>query len=129
MSTKAQAPVAPTTTTTTASSAQSPPPTVKTNRSISLNSNYLKSPPGLFRILLIVFYFGGWVSAASIPKIFNGQIIRLPTNYEEVRSAYLFFTIVGFIGSIILYLCVLLKFVHAEIVNKLPWILLVNIIY
>jgi hypothetical protein len=51
MSTKGQAPVAPTTAATTSSD---PPPTVKANRSISLNLNYLKSAPGIFRILLIV---------------------------------------------------------------------------
>ena len=39
MSTKGQAPVAPTTAATTSSD---PPPTVKANRSISLNLNYLK---------------------------------------------------------------------------------------
>jgi hypothetical protein len=57
MSQKAQAPIAPTTVTSTTSTSTAPTPsTVKAKRSININSNYLKSAPGIFRILLIVNY-------------------------------------------------------------------------
>lgn len=146
MSEKPQAPViniplessnvATATATTTTTSSSSPPQTnVKPKKtstpsstsSASLNKTYLKSPLGFLRLLLIILYLGGWISASSIPKLYSGRLIPLPSNYEEVRSAYLFFTVTGFLASIILYIIVLINLVHANVLNKLPWILLVFI--
>ena len=50
----------------------------------------------------------------------------MTSDYADTRAAFLFFTIIGWIGSMGLYVFVMLNIVHYKFFDKLPWILIVN---
>ena len=99
------------------------------NSRIGLNKNYLFSIVAILRIIIIVFQFAAWVAAASIPKLINGVYYYYSSEFAATRAAYLFFSIVGFIGSIMLFVLHVLNVVNLGGLQKIPWILLVFIFF
>ena len=99
------------------------PPTVSqpnmpsTNQLFRINKNYLFSLTGILRLAIVIFQFAAFISAASVPKIISGQYI-MPQVFADTRSAYLFFSIVGFILALIIYLLFLLNLVYARFLGK-----------
>lgn len=105
------------------SNIQGPPPTVSqpaqptVPKRVGFNRNYLLSITGILRFLLILFQFAAWVSAAAVKKPGSD----LPGEIDASRSAYLFFSIVGFIIALFLFLFNVLNIVSLGFLNKLPW--------
>ncbi len=91
---------------------------------VKFNRGYLLSLQGILRFLIIIFQFAGWVSAAAVPVLISGQYF-MPTDYAQTRSAYLFFSIVGFLFGIIFFLVYLFNIVNLNKINKIPWNLIV----
>jgi len=102
------------------------PPTVSQptmpsdNQLFKLNRKYLFSLTGLLRLAIIIFQFAGWISAASVPKIINGQYV-MPSAFADTRGAYLFFSIVGFVLAIVIFIMFFLNLVYAKFIDKIPW--------
>lgn len=71
-----------------------------------------------------LFQFAGWVSAAAIPKPNYGPY--LPYDFDATRSAYLFFSIVGWILAIAFFVLMIMNIVNWNFFARLPWILLVS---
>ena len=109
------------------------PPTVSqptmpsNNQLFRLNRKYLLSLTGLLRLAIIIFQFAGWVSAASVPKIINAQYV-MPSAFADTRGAYLFFSIVGFVLAIIIFILFLLNLVYAKFIDKIPWSITVSLL-
>ena len=91
---------------------------------IKFSRGYLFSLQGILRFLIIIFQFAGWVSAAAVPVLISGQYF-MPVDYAQTRSAYLFFSIVGFLFGIIIYFVYLFNVVNLNKLNKIPWHLIV----
>ena len=77
----------------------------------NLNLNFFK-----------LFQFAAWVSAAAVKKGYD-----LPGEIDASRSAYLFFSIVGFIIALFLFLLNVLNIVSLGFFNRLPWGFIVSI--
>ncbi len=93
-------------------------PNMPTNTQLfKINRNYLFSLTGILRVAIVIFQFAAFVSAASVPKIIQGQYF-MPQAFADTRSAYLFFSIVGCILALIVYLIFLLNLVHARFLGK-----------
>lgn len=114
------------------------------SQKIGFNKNFL--PAAFLRLLLIVnvrlkiymsinfdililtftwekvFQFAGWVAAAAAPK---DSPFYMPYEFSATRSAYLFFSIVGWIISIVLFFFIILNIANVSIFGRLPWILMV----
>ena len=108
------------------SNVQSPPTVAQpatpayTNARIKLNRDYLLSPDGILRLLIVIFQFCAWVSAAAVPVLVSGQYF-MPADFAATRSAYLFFSIVGWLLGIIIYGSYLMNIVNLNGINKVPW--------
>lgn len=89
---------------------------------IMFTRSYLISITGILRIALIVFQFCAWVSAASVLKATGSN--EMPGDIKASRSAYLFFSIVGWLLAIFLFLLHALNVVSLGFFNKLPWSLI-----
>ncbi len=105
------------------SSAQ--PATPANSQRIKLTKEYLFSLQGILRACIIVFQFCAWVSAAAVPVLISGQY-TMPPEFAATRSAYLFFSIVGFLLGIIIYVSFLMNIVNLNIFNKIPWSIVVS---
>lgn len=94
------------------------------NHSINLSPNTLINydPIHLFKL----FQFAQWVSAAALPKNINGQY-WLPSDFDQTRSACLFFSILGFLLSLIFYVCYALDFSSRLDESDMPLSLIVSI--
>lgn len=100
------------------------------------NKNYVKSIAGLLRLILILFYFAAWVSLACVSQTFHGKVTNIDElikNYgvvgnieanQDIRSAFLFFTVAGFVGSLLLYILIATNLVHNRALKGLPWTLI-----
>ena len=110
---------------------QGGPPTVSQptmpsdNQLFRLNRKYIFSLTGILRIEIVIFQFAAFVSAASVPKIINGGY-NMPSAFADTRGAYLFFSIVGFVLALIIYLMFLLNLVYAKFIDKIPWSITVS---
>lgn len=123
------------------------PSTPTVQQRIMFNKKYLASITGILRIALIVtskpnlnnlelvlifnlnlnlklFQFAAWISAAAVLKPNDGTV-PLPSDLAASRSAYLFFSIVGFVLAIVLFLMNVLNIVSLGFLNRLPWGLIV----
>ena len=80
---------------------------------------------GILRAIIIVFQFCGWVSAAAVPVLISGKYY-MPNDLSATRSAYLFFSIVGFLFGIFIYVGYLMNVVNLNKVNKVPWNIIVS---
>jgi hypothetical protein len=66
-----------------------------------------------------LFQFAGWVSAAAVPKLINGQFY-LPSDLDDTRNAYLFFSTIGFVLAIIFYFAILFNIIYKF--ESIPWL-------
>jgi uncharacterized membrane protein len=89
---------------------------------IILTKSYLISITGILRVALIIFQFAAWISAAAVLNP-TGKA-DMPSDIAATRSAYLFFSIVGFFIAIILFVLHALNIVSLGFFNKLPWSLI-----
>ena len=99
----------------------------KTLKDIEINKSYIVSFVGILRIGIILSQFGGCISAASIPKLerLSGEFF-LTGEIEHIRSAYLFFSIVGIFKAGCIFLIFALDlFDYLNFLNKLPWRIIV----
>ncbi len=74
---------------------------------------------------------------ACVNKIFNGREkdvdkILLNNKYvsemeynQDIRSAFLFFTVTGYVWSLSIYILIAFNIVHQKIFEKIPWIFIV----
>jgi uncharacterized integral membrane protein len=67
-------------------------------------------------LIIKLFQFAAWVSAAAVRKGYD-----LPGEIDASRGAYLFFSIVGFILALIIFLVHVLNIVSLGFFNRLPW--------
>lgn len=81
---------------------------------------YFKVRKKIFFSINKLFQTAGWIAIAAVPKIYNAQIF-LPPEFAATRDAYLFFSIVGFLLSIFIFLLFFLNIVSLGYLNKLPW--------
>lgn len=95
------------------------PPSRTVPQRIGFNKNYVTTITGILRIALILFQFCAWVSAAAVSK---GE--TLPGEIAATRSAYLFFSIVGWLLAIILFLVSAFNVISLGFFNTLPWALI-----
>lgn len=100
------------------------PATPANSQRFKLTKEYMLSLQGILRALIIVFQFCAWVSAAAVPVLISGQY-TMPPEFASTRSAYLFFSIVGFLLGIIFYVCYLVNIVNLNGLNRLPWNIIV----
>jgi len=87
---------------------------------IIANGRYLMSLPGILRLSLILFQFAAWVSAAAVIK--PGASTALPGDMDASRSAYLFFSIVGWILALVLFLINFFNIISLGGFNRIPWL-------
>ena len=102
------------------------PATPAKSQRIQLVKEYMLSLEGILRALIVLFQFCAWVSAAAVPVLISGQY-TMPPEFASTRSAYLFFSIVGFLLGIIFYVCYLMNIVNLNGLNKIPWHIIVCI--
>ena len=100
------------------------PATPANSQRIQLNKSYITSLDGILRLLIVVFQFAAWVSAAAVPILISGKYF-MPTDFAQTRSAYLFFSILGFLFGIIIYVIYLMNIVNLNKLNRIPWHLIV----
>lgn len=86
---------------------------------IVVNCKYLMSLTGILRFLLILFQFAAWVSAAAVLKA--GSNGAIPGDMDASRSAYLFFSIVGWLIAIFLFILNFLNIISLGGFNRVPW--------
>ncbi len=97
------------------------------NRKAHYNRIFIKNQNLFICLNLIIYYsliidkifqFAGWVSAAAVPKLINGEYYLL-SDFNDTRNAYLFFSTVGFCLAIIFYLFLLFNLVQKF--TSIPW--------
>ena len=97
--------------------------TVRPPGRIALNDSYLKSVPGIVRIVLILSHIGGVISAILISNFSNKPI---GNDFSVTRQAYIIITSIGGCLSGLLFLFHFCNLVHVKLINKLPWIMIVS---
>ena len=70
-----------------------------------------------------IFLFAAWISAAAVLK--PGGILPLPDALMASRGAYLFFSIVGWLIAIFLFVINLFNLISVGFCGRLPWSLIV----
>ncbi|RNA35214.1 hypothetical protein BpHYR1_024927 [Brachionus plicatilis] len=103
------------------------PNTPNFQQRILFNRKYILSIHGILRVALIIFQFAAWVSAAAVLKPNSESNTTLQGDLLASRSAYLFFSITGFIIAILFLLLNILNIISLGFLNRLPWNLLVVI--
>ena len=73
----------------------------------------------------MIFQFAGLISAACVTYIYAPT----PVDYASVRDAYLGFSIVGFILSLVIFILYTLNVLTVGAARKVPWALIVRISY
>jgi hypothetical protein len=70
--------------------------------------------------------FASWVAAACAPK--NTQMFETTTELKSTRSGHLFFTIVAWLLSIVIFFYNLIdiKLDSLAVLKKVPWSLIVS---
>lgn len=88
------------------------------------NRQYIVSLQGLLRLIIIIFQFAHWVSAASVPKIIQGEYY-MTTDFADTRAACLFFSVLGFIVSLFFYILYLMNVPQSQNELDFPFSLVV----
>lgn len=94
---------------------------------IKFTKEYLFSLTGVLRLLIIVCQFCAWVSAAAVPVLVSGAYY-MPVDFAQTRSAYLFFSIIGFLFGIVIFVAYLMNIVNLNRLNKIPWHLILLVL-
>lgn len=97
-------------------------------KQISFNITYARSVHGILRLLLVLFQFAGWVSAAAVFTSEYYVLVKTSNKYDATRGAYLFFSVVGWLIALFLFILNVLNLMSLELLNKVPWGLVTIII-
>ncbi|CAF0877709.1 unnamed protein product [Brachionus calyciflorus] len=79
-----------------------------------LNKEYLSPTSGFLRLALIIALLAAWISAAAVGDTGSSK-------YDATRTAFLVFSIMGFILSIIIFVLNLLNLVNMPQLAMIPW--------
>ena len=72
-----------------------------------------------------LFQFAQWVSASAVPKIINGEYY-MTKDFDQTRSACLFFSITGFLLALIFYISFAINLAATKEDSELPLSLVVS---